>query len=169
MRRNCWRSFLLVLVLTLGVRGIAQQPQTATAPSSQSDISTIQQLEQQWINADRLPQAQRVQFFEGVLDPDGLHILHSGKSYFNREILDYYRSHPEAPKAADAPHAQIAGMQVRFYGDVAIVNGATQVPDQKGDTHLVRFTDVFQKRGGKWVAINEQETDVIGTELGAQQ
>lgn len=169
MRRNRWGLFLLVIVIAFDVSGIAQQAQTTSAPSNQSDISTIQQLEEQWINADRLPQAQRIQFFESVLDPDGLHILHDGKSYFNREILDYYRSHPETPKAADTPHSQIAGMQVRLYGNFAIVNGTTQVPDVKGDTHLVRFTDVFQKQSGKWLAINEQETDVKGTELEVNQ
>jgi len=166
-----------VIVLTVVIAGalvasrsLTSKTQTSLAQQpAQSDTLVIQQIEEQWIDADRLSQEQRIQFFEKVLDPDGMHILHDGKTYSNREILDYYKSHPASPKSEDAAHSQIAGMQVRMYGDIGIVNGTTQVPDPQGDTHLVRFTDVFQKRAGKWVAINEQETDVKGTEVKAEQ
>ena len=44
-----------------------------------------------------MPQAERMGFFEQVLAPGGIHIVDSGQRYTHRQILDYYRSHPQAP------------------------------------------------------------------------
>ncbi|HZZ33798.1 MAG TPA: nuclear transport factor 2 family protein [Phenylobacterium sp.] len=54
-------------------------------------------------------------------------------------------------------------VHVRFIGDIAIVQGA----DDEKSTHMGKdtsgtytWTDVFQKRGGHWVAIASQSTPV---------
>lgn len=101
-----------------------------------------------------------MRFYEGVLAPDGVHIVASGQRYTNREILDYYRKHRDPPSK---PKAQFKQLNVRVYGDTAIADGTTEIAGAKpGEAHEDRFTDVFEKRNGRWVAINEQETPVSG-------
>jgi hypothetical protein len=50
---------------------------------------------------------------------------------------------------------------VRFYGDVAIVNGSV-IATGNGGKELDRtmFTDVFILRQGRWQAVNGQENAV---------
>ena len=55
-------------------------------------------------------------------------------------------------------------MRVRLYGDIAIVNGTTKPRKATGElVRRVRFSDVFQKRNGRWQAINLQETLLEGS------
>ncbi len=123
-----------------------------------ADEQAIREIENQWINAGGMPQAERVQFFERVLAPDGIHIVDSGQRYTHREILDYYRSHPQPPSK---PRATFKDLNIRIYGDTAIADGATEISGSTpGDQHEDRFTDVFEKRNGRWLAVNEQETRV---------
>ncbi|HEU5337423.1 MAG TPA: nuclear transport factor 2 family protein [Terriglobales bacterium] len=145
---------LTVLMCTLAINAVA-------APrSSPTDEQAIRRIENQWINASEMPAATRIGFYERVLAPDGVHIVASGQRYTNREILDYYRKHPDPPSP---PKARFRQLNVRVYGDTAIADGTTEIAGSKAaEGHENRFTDVFKRRNGRWVAINEQETPVSG-------
>lgn len=129
--------------------------------NTKGDEEAIRRIENQWINASEMPAAERMQFYQRLLAPDGVHIVASGQRYTNREILDYYRKHPDPPSK---PKARFKQLNVRIYGDTAIADGTTEIAGAKaGEGHENSFTDVFEKRHGRWVAINEQETSVSGT------
>ena len=52
-------------------------------------------------------------------------------------------------------------LDVRLYGDIGIANGSVVTSDKNGkEIGRNVFTDVFAYRGGRWQAINGQETDV---------
>jgi hypothetical protein len=46
-------------------------------------------------------------------------------------------------------------MDVRVFGDTAVVTG-TVVETDKNVTHHYAWTDVFVRRGGKWLAVASQ-------------
>lgn len=132
----------------------------AAPRSSQSEEQAIRRIEHQWINASEMPAPERMRFYERLLASDGVHIVASGQRYTNQEIIDYYRKHPDPPSK---PKATFKQLNVRVYGDTAIADGTTEIAGPApGQGHENRFTDVFEKRHGRWVAINEQETRVSG-------
>lgn len=66
--------------------------------------------------------------------------------------------------SSSARHVSFEEMRVRLYGDIAIVNGTTITRNANGAlVRRVRFSDVFQKRNGRWQAINLQETLLEGS------
>jgi ketosteroid isomerase-like protein len=59
--------------------------------------------------------------------------------------------------------AVIDGMNVRTYGDTAIVTGrvmATSTYQGKRYDTVLRFTDVFVRREGHWLAVASQQTAI---------
>lgn len=152
------RARITLLPLLLSACSFAVLAAPAPNPSAKADEQAIRQIENQWINANEMPQTGRQHFFEQVLAPDGIHILDSGKRYTHREILDYYRSHPQPPSK---PRATFKDLNIRIYGNIAIADGTTEISGSKpADQHEDCFTDVFEKRDGRWLAVNEQETRV---------
>lgn len=152
---------IAILLLVLSACSVAAFAAPSSSPDAQADQQAIRQIENQWINATEMPQAERMQFFQRVLAPDGIHIVDSGQRYTHREILDYYRSHPQPPSK---PRATFKDLNVRIYGATAIADGTTEISESKpGGQHEDRFTDVFEKRQGRWLAVNEQETRVAPT------
>lgn len=148
-------------MLLMGACSAAALAAPPSSPDTKAEQQAIRQIENQWINASEMSQAERMQFFERVLAPDGIHIVDTGQRYSHHEILDYYRSHPQPPSK---PRATFKDLHVRIYGATAIADGTTEISGPKpGDQHEDRFTDVFQKRGERWIAVNEQETRVAPT------
>jgi hypothetical protein len=45
-------------------------------------------------------------------------------------------------------------LNVRLYGDTAIVNGSVIAADDNGELERTMFTDVFVYRDGRWQAVN---------------
>lgn len=151
-------SRLTVLLLLLWAFSISAFAAPPSNPATKADEQAIRLIENQWINATEMPQAERMRFFERVLAPDGIHIVDSGQRYTHREILDYYRSHPQPPSQSSAT---FKNLNIRIYGETAIADGTTEISGpQPGDQHEDRFTDVFEKINGRWLAVSEQETRV---------
>ncbi len=151
-------SRIIVSLLLLWAFSLAAVAAPASSSDIKADEQAIRQIENQWINASEMPQVERLRFFERVLAPDGIHIVDTGQRYTHRQILDYYRSHPQPPSK---PRATFKDLNIRIYGATAIADGTTEISASKpGDQHQDRFTDVFEKRNGRWLAVNEQETRV---------
>jgi len=51
-------------------------------------------------------------------------------------------------------------LQVRRFGSIAVVTGRTNATGADGTRVVLRFTDVFEKRGGRWQAVVSQGTPI---------
>lgn len=49
-------------------------------------------------------------------------------------------------------------VQVRLLGDVALIHARTRYRTADGETRQGRYTDVWQKRGGQWLAVSAHVT-----------
>ena len=64
-----------------------------------------------------------------------------------------------------APFADIAydAVQVRLFGEVAVVHGVFHGRTGAGETAQVRYTDVYAWRDGRWRLVGAQNTPIRGT------
>ena len=104
-------------------------------------------VENHWLAVEDDPDA-----VDPILAPDFLHVLPAG-IITKGEQLEFMRKHPR-PKGAQR---HFEDLRVRVYGDVGVVDGIV-VATERGKTQRTAFTDVFARRGGKWLAVNAQET-----------
>lgn len=92
----------------------------------------------------------------GALLADDWTVTHiNGQIISKRQALDMCRTGPPITSSVD----QLA---VRIYGDTAIVTGRTTataagMPPQ---TVVLRFTDVFVERDGRWIVIASHATQL---------
>jgi len=60
---------------------------------------------------------------------------------------------------------KLEDLNVRFYGDVAVVTGRNTATGKVLDSAAkaqTRFTDVFVKRDGRWQCVHSQTTPIVG-------
>lgn len=138
------RICLSLVLLLISARGIAQQGRDRPR-----DREAVTQLENQWLHA------KDAATLDHILAPDFVHVIPADRFLTKQEHINWFVKHPEA---ADR-RTRFDKFQVRFYGDMAIVNGSVIATDNHG-TELDRtmFTDVFILRDGRWQAVNGQET-----------
>jgi Domain of unknown function (DUF4440) len=110
------------------------------------DGEQIALLENEWLHA------QDPAVLERILAPDFVHPVAAGNFLSKQEQIDWFTKHrPPAGEKKDFER-----MQLRFYGDIAIVNGIVAAQTSEGVRRTV-FTDVFIHRNGQWQAVNAQE------------
>jgi Domain of unknown function (DUF4440) len=135
-------SLTLVLLFT-SAPGIAQQGRDC-----RSDREAVTQLENQWLHAKDAATLDR------ILAPDFVHVIPADRFLTKQEHINWFVKHPEP---ADR-RTRFDKFQVRFYGDMAIVNGSVIATDKHGkELDRTMFTDVFIRRDGRWQAVNGQE------------
>ena len=137
-----------------------------TAQQDCADAREVENIERAWITAADRPREWVTDFFERVLADDEVHILANGRRLTKADELNRLRQRPRAGTGdtSSVNHISIEEMRVRLYGEIAIVNGTTITRTGKGDlVRRIRFSDVFQKRYGRWQAINLQETLLEGS------
>jgi len=91
-----------------------------------------------------------------IIAPDWIGQNQSGKQTTRAQLLESIASGED--KATSMTNHDV---HVRIVGDLAIVQGMdTEVSTHKGASSSGTYSwmDVFQKRGGKWVAIASQNT-----------
>ena len=108
-------------------------------------------VENHWLAVEDDPDA-----LESILAPDFIHVVSAG-IITKAEQLDFMRKHP----AHRNDVRRFEDLRVRVYGNVGIANGIVAATGQ-GATKRTAFTDVFEKRRGKWLAINAQELQLSG-------
>jgi ketosteroid isomerase-like protein len=113
-------------------------------PASSSDLERLLELNAQYIRAVQQSDAAT---FREMLAPDFL-CTHADGSFVDRE--EFVRQ-----VAAPAKISNLAAhdILVRIDGDFAVVHGRTTFTRPDGGAGEGRYTDVYARRGDKWLAI----------------
>jgi ketosteroid isomerase-like protein len=120
----------------------------AAEDKAQGPEQEVRALEQRWLENENRPE-----IVQTILADDFVHVLPIG--FISKDDhLAYLRQHPNAFPGAK----HFEEMRVRIYGDVAIADGiVSTLRDGEPSPRRNAFTDVFVRRGGKWLAVNAQE------------
>jgi ketosteroid isomerase-like protein len=140
-------SLLLVFLLLWIPAASSQAPRDLA-----KDRAAITDLEEQWLHSEH-----DAAVLDRILAPDFVHVVPFDHFLTKQEHIDWAVKHPE-PKDR---HTRFDKLNIRVYGDVAIVNGSVAASDASGkELDRTMFTDVFAYRDGRWQAVNAQENGV---------
>ena len=143
---NHWRPALLGVLVCMAA---VAQPRRDAA----TDREAVIQLENDWLKAEEGDRAA----YERILADDFVHPVPVGILLDKRQQIEWAMKHPRPATRK----ARFSKMDVRIFGDVAIVNGIVEDSDLSGaDVVRTIFTDVFAWRGGRWQAVNAQENAI---------
>lgn len=120
---------------------------TDTIADPAADLAEVTRLNEQYIQAAKTASGE---LFEQILAADFLCTLPDGTLLDRAAFIARTKAGPQVPglRAED--------VRVRLFGDVAIVHAATvfQLPD--GSTGHGRYTDVWARKNGRWLAVAAQ-------------
>lgn len=121
-----------------------------------SDESTLHELEQRlaaaWVKGDRA-------FIESLLADDWAVTDPSGRVLTKRQVLD--ETFASSDRRIEA--MTVDEVEVRLLGDAAVVTGRTRATGSyrgQSGTAILRFTDVFHYRDGRWQVVASQGTSI---------
>jgi uncharacterized protein (TIGR02246 family) len=120
--------------------------------SAADDLAQIEQrIIKTWLAGDR-------EGYSPLLADDWTTTDIAGRVLTKAEVMKEQFGPPVPGRPAEAG---IDDVKVRPLGDtVAIVTGRTTVTLKDGSTIALRFTDVFQRRDGRWQAVVSQGTRI---------
>jgi ketosteroid isomerase-like protein len=141
-------STALLTVDAATLKGLRTMPTSpATATSAAIDVAALTRLNDDYIDAVRTSNVQR---FGEILAADFLCTLADGT------LLDRGQFLTQAARPTTAPGLQVHDVNVRLLGDTAIVHAATTFSHPDGRPGRGRYTDVWARRDGRWVAVAAQ-------------
>jgi ketosteroid isomerase-like protein len=114
-----------------------------------SDLAVLLDLNQAYI---RSVQASDVARFEQLLADDFLCSLPDGT------LIDRQRFLEQSARPATISDLAARDVNVRLMGDVAIVHARTTYTTNDGRPGSGRYTDVWARRAGRWVAVSAHVT-----------
>jgi ketosteroid isomerase-like protein len=139
-------ALLTVDAATLkGLRTMPTSPSTTTAAAS--DLATLTRLNEDYVDAVRTSNVQR---FREILAEDFLCTLADGT------LLDRAGFLAQAARPTTALGLEVHDVNVRLLGETAIVHAATTFSHSDGRPGRGRYTDVWVRREGRWVAVAAQ-------------
>jgi hypothetical protein len=115
--------------------------------SSADDLSTLAHLNDAYIDAVRTSNVTR---FSEILAEDFLCTLSDGTLLNRAEFLAH------AAKPSTAHGLQVHDVNIRLLGDTAIIHAATTFTHPDGRSGRGRYTDVWTRRDGRWLAVAAQ-------------
>jgi ketosteroid isomerase-like protein len=120
-----------------------------TPKGSPADLETLQ-----WLNQEYIASVQRgdVRRFDELLAEDFLCSNPDGTLVNRAQFLEQ-TARPVVIKGLVAEDVQI-----RLFGDVALIHARTRYQTASGDERHGRYTDVWAQRGGKWLAVSAHVT-----------
>ena len=122
-----------------------------TSIATGSDLDALTQLNQTYI--DCVASADTRRFAEILADdflnsnPDGTLV---DKTAFLRQI----------ERIGRLPSLQIDDVRIRIEGSVALIHAATRFTLRDGAAGRGRYTDIWAKRGGQWIAVAAHVTRI---------
>jgi ketosteroid isomerase-like protein len=122
-------------------------PQAETA--SRSDHSELMQLNGEYI---RSVQNSDVRRFDEILADDFLCSLPDGSLVDRAQFLE------QTAKPVRISNLQAHDVNVRVMGDFAIIHARTTYAGPDGRPGSGRYTDVWAKRNGRWLAVSAHVT-----------
>ncbi|MBO0911386.1 MAG: nuclear transport factor 2 family protein [Acidobacteria bacterium] len=124
---------------------------SGSAHTADKDRHALAAIEQQWL------EAQDAATLDRILAADFVHVIPADQFLTKRQHIDWVLGHP----GRKGRHRKFDKLEVRLYGDAAIVNGSVVATDDAGkEQDRTMFTDVFVFRDGRWQAVNAQENAV---------
>ena len=120
--------------------------QTSRDPAK--DRAAVTDLEEQWLHSEH-----DAAVLGRILAADFVHVVPVDHFLTRQEHIDWAVKHPD-PKDRQQ---RFDKLNIRLYGDVAIVNGSVIASSPSGKEDRTMFTDVFVFRDGRWQAVNAQE------------
>jgi uncharacterized protein (TIGR02246 family) len=120
---------------------------SAEAPARADDLSAVVRLNDDYIDAVRTSNVKR---FGEILADDFLCTMSDGTLVNRVEFLAH------AAKPTTARDLAVQDVNVRMLGDTAIVHAATTFTYPDGRHGRGRYTDVWMKRDGRWLAVAAQ-------------
>jgi ketosteroid isomerase-like protein len=109
-----------------------------------SDLQALQELNEGYIRSVRTSD---VQWFERNLSQDFLNSNPDGtlidRTAFLRQIA------PPCPVA----NLGVEDVRIRLFGDTAVAHGRTIYVKPDGQPGFGRYTDVWQRQGGRWLCV----------------
>jgi ketosteroid isomerase-like protein len=141
-------STALLTVDATTLKGLRTMPTTpSTAAPAANDLATLTRLNDDYIDAVRTSNVQR---FREILSDDFLCTLADGT------LLDRDQFLLQAARPTTALGLQAHDVNVRLLGETAIVHAATTFSHPDGRPGRGRYTDVWARRDGRWVAVAAQ-------------
>jgi ketosteroid isomerase-like protein len=138
----------VVAALLFSLLSSAQAP----AKSAQSDSEQILQLERDWVQSFvtmDVAANQRIMADDFVgTEPDG---TRSKKA----DTIAFLKT----GEAFASNHLNEDDVTIRFYGEVAVVNGSESWKQKNGKAGRYIWTDVFVKRSGQWQVVSAQDLE----------
>ena len=123
--------------------------QTMSTQNAAADLAEVTRLNGVYIEAAKTASAS---MFEGILADDFLCTLPDGALLDRAQFLK--RTLSSSPLA----DLRAQDVNVRLLGDVAIVHAATTFRHPDGTAGSGRYTDIWARRHGRWVAVAAQFT-----------
>jgi len=120
---------------------------SSTAPKS--DLATLLELNRDYIRSVRTSDVRR---FEEILAEDFLCSLPDGS------LIDRDRFLERAALPVTISNLEVHDVRIRLMGDVAIIHARTTYSGQDGRPGSGRYTDVWARRDGRWLAVAAQFT-----------
>jgi ketosteroid isomerase-like protein len=118
-----------------------------------NDPTELQQIEQRlaraWVDGDR-------DAIDAIIADDWTVTDIAGTVRTKAAVFrDMFATHERPIKAM-----AIDDVDVRLFGSIAVVTGRTSATGSDGTHVMLRFTDVFEKRDGRWQAVVSQGTPI---------
>ena len=127
----------------------------AAAPSAEADRAAILAVERDW---NRAVAEKDFAALERIIAPDFVLIWADGSVANRDQMLANARANQWVIKPFETEE-----VLVRLYGDVAVVTGRFTQTASLGErtvTNTFRYTDVYRRSGGTWIAVSAQATVV---------
>jgi ketosteroid isomerase-like protein len=121
----------------------------ATNVAARSDLETLIDLNRDYIDSVQHGDVRR---FDEILAPDFLCSNPDG-SLIDRAAFLAQTARPVTIKSLEAHD-----VNVRIMGDVAIIHARTSYTKPDGQPGGGRYTDVWARRGGQWLAVSAHVT-----------
>ena len=136
---------VIMLVLVLAARALAQQPATASDPAK--TIAELQALE---TAVESAFQRADVAFLKDALADDFQFFISSGKPLPKTQVLTTYG------RPGQFPRRELMSVNIELHGDVALSNGRMEVHSTVPRDYVVCYLRLYQRRGDRWLLVSHR-------------
>lgn len=121
-------------------------------PAATDSSAAINKIEDAWCDATVKNDAAAL---DRILASDFVGVEPDGHSYTKADAIRNAKAGP-----SDYKSCKNEPLKVRFFGNVAVVQGREDLEMKDGSKSKLSFTDVFVRRAGKWQVTASQDTNV---------